>query len=49
MKDRLSQQMLMTMVFDPVRSQEHRQHDIGYNMGFGVRYATEVDCSCGTM
>ena len=49
MKDRLSQQMLMTMVFDSDRPQEHRQYDIGYGMGLNVRYPTEVDCSCGTI
>ena len=35
--------------FYPDRPQEHRQYDIGYDMGLNVRYATEVDCSCGTM
>ena len=49
MKDRLSQQMQMTMVFYPDRPQEHRQYDIAFDMGLNVRYAREVDCSCGTM
>ena len=34
--------------FDSDRPQEHRQYDIGYDMGLNVRYATEVDCSCCT-
>ena len=50
MKDRLSQQMLMTMAFFcPDRPQKHRQYDTGYAMGLNVRYATEMDCSCGKM
>ena len=49
MKDRLSQQMLMTMFFLPRQPQESKQYDIGYDVGLNVRYATEVDCSCGTM
>ena len=35
--------------FNLYRPQEHRQYDIGYDMGLNVRYTTEVDCSCGTM
>ena len=31
--------------FDPDRPQEHKQYDIGYDMGLGEKYATEVDCS----
>ena len=49
MKDRLSQQMLMTVFFYPDRPQEHKQYDIGYDMGLNVRYATEADFSCGAM
>ena len=50
MKDRLSQQMLMTVVFfNPDIPQEHRQYDIGYDMGLNVRDATDMDWSCGTM
>ena len=42
--------MLMTMgFFNPDRPQEHRQYDIGYDMGLNVRYATEVECSYGTL
>ena len=35
--------------FYPDRPQEYNQYDIGHDMGLNVRYAMEVDCSCGTM
>ena len=35
--------------FYPDRPQQHRQYDIGYDMGLNVRYATGVDRSCGIM
>ena len=35
--------------FDPDRPQEHKQYDIGYDMGLGEKYTTQVDCSTVTM
>ena len=31
--------------FDPDRPEEQRQYDVGYDMGVGEKYATEVNCS----
>ena len=49
MKDRLSQQMLMTVFFTQTCHRNIDSMALHMIMGLNVRYASEVDCSCGTM